>query len=703
MTTLRAVLEASPAPPRRLVLKAWHAPAASTAILLAAVAAARAMPAPGAYTPALLTLALLLLTLDVIAQVVWENRRWGAPVRVLTEGVRGLAGGSARFDPPDAPALDELVEAIDALRFRMGRGLAPAQAPVCDESWLGPWETSAAQRTPPPPALTRSGLFEIPPPAPASPPVGLDPNASGDFSTIDMVSRLEPGGLRWLESTQAEQEFLGWPLAELRRRSFPDIVHPDDRDLARDQLQAAVVKGEAHGLIYRVRTARGEMKAVEMNVSVRYGPNLAAVHLRCHVTDVTAKVKATRELRRRTRELIRANEQLRGANRELQELRDRYGDLYQNAPAMYFGLDAAGRLTECNDTLLRTLGHNREALIGRPYASILTPSRVNAFEASFVEFLRVGYIELESQWRKAEGTPIDVWVTATIVNAPDGSGRVSRGVAQDVTARRVLEAELREKNDRLARANGELSRKNRELDEFTYVVSHDLKEPVRTLIAFSDFLQRDCGDTLNEDGREYVQHLVDASRRMRALIHDLLNLSRAGRVTADFATVDLGEVIATLKADFAELIRTKAGDVRITGTLPAVWGDRVRIGQLFGNLLTNGLKYQRGPSPTVEVGALPEDSRDWATLYVKDDGIGIDPRFHAKIFQLFRRLHTRDEYEGTGAGLAICQKIVQAHGGRIWVESTPGEGSTFFLTLPLRPAALETSPPSLRTELLHDP
>src|SRR5262249_46376262 len=153
------------------------------------------------------------------------------------------------------------------------------------------------------------------------------------------------------------------------------------------------------------------------------------------------------------------------------------------------------------------------------------------------------------------------------------------------------------KNERLARTNDELKRKIRELDEFSYVVSHDLQEPLRTLVAFSDFLLRDCGDRLDANGREYVQYLVDASRRMRALISDLLTLSRAGRVTGEFGRVDPEEVIAQVKADYAELIRTKGAEIRVAGPLPALWGDRDRIGQLFGNLVGNGLKYNRSAAP----------------------------------------------------------------------------------------------------------
>ena len=166
---------------------------------------------------------------------------------------------------------------------------------------------------------------------------------------------------------------------------------------------------------------------------------------------------------------------------------------------MYFSLDPNGTFIECNNTLLSTLGYRREELIGLSYDSCCRTTGSPSSPTTSRIFSATGYIEVESRWKKANGDVIDVWVTGTAVRARRPPARL-RSVAQDVTARRALEAELKEKNDRLARTNVELSRRNKELDEFTYVVSHDLQEPLRTLIAFSDFLLKDCGDRLDANG-----------------------------------------------------------------------------------------------------------------------------------------------------------------------------------------------------------
>jgi PAS domain S-box-containing protein len=366
---------------------------------------------------------------------------------------------------------------------------------------------------------------------------------------------------------------------------------------------------------------------------------------------------------------------------------------------MYFSLDTQGTVIECNQTMLNTLNLSRQEVVGHSYDKLLPGSRVEGFLTRYQALMEKGSVEKETCWVKPNGEQIDVWVLGKVVAGAKGSVEHTRFVAQDITVNRLLEAELQEKNLRLAEANVELSQRNRELDEFVYVVSHDLQEPLRTLIAFSGFLQNDYGDTLESEGQEFLRYLVEASRRMRSMIQGLLHLSRAGKVIGEFGMVDLDELVAVIKTDLGELFRSKCATLRIKSPLPAVWGDRDRIGQLIANLISNGVKYNESPNPLVEIEATteagadsPDDALDgqvgsYIFIAIKDNGIGIESEFHKTIFQLFRRLHTRDEYEGTGVGLAICNKIVQALGGRIWVESSPGVGSTFFVQLRSGPSA----------------
>ena len=607
--------------------------------------------------------------------------RWGAMARRLGSQVAARSAGS--------------IEAID---LRPMLALAPPMAElarVVAASLDHRAETSTAFR---PVAVgdsqspvTLSGLF-----VPSAGP-GVDNRSSASFGHDEMVGRLDPESLRWTEASPRLQQFLGGTLDRLRGCSILEFLEqPADRTTAARRLVEVAARGEALGLIYRIVTLEGTRKAVELNVSARYSADLAVAYLRCHVTDVTGRLNARREQRRKTRELLRLNDELRKANAELEEVKDRYGDLYQHAPAMYFSLNPEGRILVCNHTLLRTLGYARRDLQGQPFDRLIPEEQRPVERARFERFLRDGRIVTESRWMTADGRVIDVLVTGTVVRDPSGRMLHSRSVAQDISERKRLESELLRNNHRLARINDELSRKNLELDEFTYAISHDLQEPVRTLIAFSGFLRDDCADRLDARGLQYLEYLTDASSRMRSLIRDLLDLSRAGRAAAEFGPVPLLAVFETIRADHAELIRTKGAEVIPLGLLPTLWGDRDRIARLLGNLISNGLKYNESEGPRVEVLARPETGSNRSTVMVRDNGIGIDEQHHGKVFQMFRRLHPRERFEGTGAGLAICQKIAQVHGGRIWVESRPGSGSTFCVSLPLAPAD-QPGPPRPRS------
>ncbi|MHC4216192.1 MAG: sensor histidine kinase, partial [Planctomycetota bacterium] len=227
-------------------------------------------------------------------------------------------------------------------------------------------------------------------------------------------------------------------------------------------------------------------------------------------------------------------------------------------------------------------------------------------------------------------------------------------------------------------SNEKLGKINKELHDFTYIVSHDLQEPLRKVHSFGQFLVEDCYEQLSEDGKDYIERMQKASIKMKTLIQNLLELSRIGTTEASFVPIDTGKIIDSALDDLSIAISECNGEV-VVSDLPAVIGHDTLLTQLFGNLIGNALKYRSDERPPrIEVSAKPSNGE--MVFSIKDNGIGIKERFHDKIFGVFQRLHTT-EYEGTGIGLALCKKIVDRHGGRIWIESVAGEGTTFHFTL----------------------
>jgi len=225
----------------------------------------------------------------------------------------------------------------------------------------------------------------------------------------------------------------------------------------------------------------------------------------------------------------------------------------------------------------------------------------------------------------------------------------------------------------------ELERANQDLDDFAVTVSHDLKAPLHTIQAFSMLLMEDYADALDETGRGYLSKVRKAAGRMSTLIEDLLKLSRVGRKFTELESVDLNALLEEIKADLKARIEERSGEV-VVEKLPGIFTQRVWMRELLTNLIDNGLKFNKSDNPKVEISC--DASEESYTFKVKDNGIGIEEKYQAKIFNLFERLYSQSEYEGTGAGLAICKKVVEELGGTIRVESKSGEGSTFFFTIP---------------------
>lgn len=253
------------------------------------------------------------------------------------------------------------------------------------------------------------------------------------------------------------------------------------------------------------------------------------------------------------------------------------------------------------------------------------------------------------------------------------------GVVIDITERKLAQMELEEILKELERSNKELERSNKELEQFAYVASHDLQEPLRMVSSYLKLLSKRYEDKLDNKAREYIEYAVDGAMRMDSLIKGLLSFSRITTKAKAPQQVDLNQVVSNVQKDLKASVEENDAILEV-GKLPVLRADDSQMYQLFQNLITNALKFKKDRQPVIRINAR-EEKKHWM-FSVEDNGIGIEPEFFDRIFVIFQRLHERERYPGTGLGLAICKKIVERHGGRIWVESEAGKGTTFYFTLP---------------------
>ncbi len=266
----------------------------------------------------------------------------------------------------------------------------------------------------------------------------------------------------------------------------------------------------------------------------------------------------------------------------------------------------------------------------------------------------------------------------------DAAARRKDEVGDLARSIRSMAAEIAAREDDIHARTEELAQSNKELAQFAYVASHDLQEPLRMVDSYLGLLEHRYGDRLDGDAHEFIGYAVDGARRMKLLINDLLAYSRVSNRPLDLSVVDTGAVVATVLEMLAQPIAESGAEIDLA-PLPEVAADHVQIERLFVNLIENALKYRGAGTPLIRVAA--ERRNDAWEFSVADNGIGVAPEYRERVFEIFKRLHGREKYPGSGIGLAACHRIVERHGGRIWVEETPGGGATFRFTLPLRAAA----------------
>jgi len=358
--------------------------------------------------------------------------------------------------------------------------------------------------------------------------------------------------------------------------------------------------------------------------------------------------------------------------------------LFERSADAHLLFDNNGIL-ECNQAAIDMLRMpNREALLGRHPAEFSPEYQPDGKRSDEVreELAALAYKNgmHRFDWihTRADGEEFPCEVTLTAVELESGPALLV--IWHDISERKKAEKLQRELTQQVVAANRALERTNAELKEFAYVASHDLQTPLRGISGFAQFLKEDYGGKLDKQADEYLNRITDGAQRMQRLIKDLLAYSQVDLASSAFASIDLNTLLDDVVGYLRAAIETNNAQVN-TGPLPTIQGNATQLFQLFQNLIANALKYGNNDQTVIQISA--EAREDEWVFRVQDNGIGIAPEHHDRIFQIFRRLHTQKEYEGTGVGLALCRRIVERHGGRIWVESEAGNGSCFQFTLPM--------------------
>ncbi|WP_336517969.1 sensor histidine kinase [Pollutibacter soli] len=397
-------------------------------------------------------------------------------------------------------------------------------------------------------------------------------------------------------------------------------------------------------------------------------------------------------------ELKRKNDQLQDLSDKIQKSEAQYRSLTNTLPLFIFTISAEGEIVYANRWLTSFTGENLTSLNRSQWKNVIHPDDYSGFSVILQKDITraISTLTIQARIRNVDDNEY-YWHQLVISPSKDDRGNVLSwtGYIADIHSQKEYEqtlkdnVELKVTQDKLEHYQRELeqnieelNRSNEELQQFAFVASHDLQEPVRKIIYYSDYLIQHGRNRLSEKDLNYLNIVHSSSLRMRGLIRDLLSYSQVEKNNIRFSEVDLNEIVKSSIREFDILISEKTASVTI-GALPDIYGDERMFRQLFDNLLSNALKFSKPERPPV-VSVFAEESDNVWKIVVEDNGVGFDEQYLSKIFTLFQRLHDKQSYAGTGIGLAICKKIVEAHNGNIWASSVEGSGTRFFIELPKR-------------------
>ncbi len=500
---------------------------------------------------------------------------------------------------------------------------------------------------------------------------------------------------RWYEFTGMDPgRSIGW--------GWRAPLHPDDVERSKRRWRQATASGEPYEIEYRFRRVDGVYRwFLARAVPIRDASGVVKVWFGT-CTEIDDQKRVAHEL-----ELARVE-----AERALDALhlsRERFRTLVEAVPQLVWSCRPDGSCDYLSRQWVEYTGLPLEDQLGHDWTLAIHPEDRDTTYRSWIEAAATGaHYDVEYRLRRHDGQ--HRWFHARGVPVVEGDGPITAwfGTSTDIDDRKRIEGEVRRLNRdlearvqartvELERANADLKAftaklewSNRELQEFASVASHDLQEPLRKIQAFGDRLEAKAGPALGDEGRDYLGRMRAAAGRMRTLIDDLLAFSRVSTKARPFAPLDLGKVAREVLSDLEGRIAQTSGRVEAVD-LPTVAADATQMRQLFQNLIGNGLKFHKpGVPPAIRVSARtlesaerPDPDVPAVEIGFEDNGIGFDPKYLDRIFNVFQRLHGRNEYEGTGMGLAIVRKIVERHGGSITARAEPGRGATFVVVLPV--------------------
>jgi PAS domain S-box-containing protein len=369
------------------------------------------------------------------------------------------------------------------------------------------------------------------------------------------------------------------------------------------------------------------------------------------------------------------------AEKELENVNRELSILFNSIDEIFFSVNMTTlKVIQISATCEKLYGYNQSEVMANYmlWLDIIHPDDKNIIDNEN-EMLRRGE-QVNNQYRIIRKDKLIRWVETKITPTLDRDGNLIRvdGVTRDISKRKHDEELLQKSQVSLVLNNLELERKNKELEQFAYVASHDLQEPLRTTISFVEIFRQQYFGKLDSKADKYLNYIVEASDRMRVLIKDLLDFSRIG-INKDLEKVDCNIIFHDVIRDIDKAIKDSNAEIKAEH-LPVISGYATELKQLFQNLIINSIKFRKKNVP-LKINIAAHKENDYWRFAFTDNGIGIDQQHNERIFIIFQRLHTRSEYQGSGIGLSHCKKIVELHHGKIWVESTPNEGSTFYFTI----------------------